>query len=407
MRTLAQWEQVLESLAPPEQIELGLERVGSVWARLDRGLPKQIVTVAGTNGKGSCVEVLGALATANGILVGQYSSPHLFAVNERIRVAGHPVSDAVLVHAFSAVESAREGVHLTYFEWLTLACFWIFQEQRVPLWLLEIGLGGRLDAVNVLDADVSVITSIGLDHQAFLGPTETDIAREKAGVMRAERPCFSAASQVRETLEVCATKVGAPLAWLDAFCDRDWLTVGDRRIDLSAAQLPRDSVGLAILAMDALERLPSPERIDEVVSKTRVVGRMTERTVHGVQYVFDVGHNPAACAFVMRTLMNQRGRYPAYVICGFFADKDVEAMAPVLGQASRVVLVGLEGPRGQTVDRLSERWCAATGQTPWATFATLGHAMAECPQQIETGSLVLVMGSFRLVADALKHDYFN
>ena len=167
MSTLADWERHLETLSPPSHIELGLERVAVVWSRLEQRLPRQVLTVAGTNGKGSTVETAGLIAQTQGLRYGQYTSPHIHHIHERIRVVGQPVSDAELVAAFGRVESARDSVFLTYFEFLTLAAFVIFQHHQLDLWILEIGLGGRLDAVNVIDPDVSVITSIGLDHQAY------------------------------------------------------------------------------------------------------------------------------------------------------------------------------------------------------------------------------------------------
>ncbi|NCW74134.1 MAG: hypothetical protein EBW06_06050 [Gammaproteobacteria bacterium] len=200
LRTLSDWECHLETLSPPSHIELGLERVGSVWSRLKRSGPSQVMTVAGTNGKGSTVEIAGVIADHAGLSYGQYTSPHIHRIHERIRINGQMLSDDQLVRAFETVEAAQSGVFLTYFEFLTLACFVLFDEAKLDLWILEIGLGGRLDAVNIIDPDVSVITSIGLDHQAYLGNSLEAIASEKAGVMRGGIQTFSAAFNVRETL---------------------------------------------------------------------------------------------------------------------------------------------------------------------------------------------------------------
>ena len=215
MNTLAAWERHLETLSPPSHIELGLERVAVVWSRLEQQQPRHVLTVAGTNGKGSTVETAGLIAQTQGLRYGQYTSPHLHHIHERIRVAGQPVSDDELVAAFGRVDSARDSVFLTYFEFLTLAALVIFQDHQLDLWILEIGLGGRLDAVNVIDPDVSVITSIGLDHQAYLGTSEEAIAREKAGVMRAGVTTFSAAINVRKTLDDEAVRQGGLMRWLD------------------------------------------------------------------------------------------------------------------------------------------------------------------------------------------------
>jgi len=165
---LPEWERHLETLSPPSHVELGLDRVGEVWSRIKGSAPPQVITVAGTNGKGSTVEVAGVIANHAGLSFGQYTSPHIHRIHERIRINGQMVSDNQLVRAFETVEAAQSGVFLTYFEFLTLACFDLFDEAQLDLWILEIGLGGRLDAVNIIDPDVSLITSIGLDHQAYL-----------------------------------------------------------------------------------------------------------------------------------------------------------------------------------------------------------------------------------------------
>ncbi len=408
MNTLADWEAHLEALTPPSEIRLGLDRVALVWARLDDGSPRRVVTVAGTNGKGSVVEVAGVLADAAGCAYGQYTSPHLHSVRERIRVQGDWVSEADLVAALNRVESARDEIPLTYFETLTLAAFVVFQQKAVSLWILEIGLGGRLDAVNVIDPDVSVITHIGWDHQDFLGNTLPAIAREKAGIMREGRPCFTAAMPVLEALTAAAEASGAALSTLESYCNSEGqLHTSQGWVSYRHVQLPPDSVGLAILAIDAIECLPS-EPLETLLETARVPGRMTERWIDGVRWVLDVGHNVDACRFVTETLKQADHATERWVICGLLADKDAQAIAPILTEyADRVVLVGLSGPRGRSADALSEEWERTTGQTPWRTFATLHTAIDALGAELADGAEVLVMGSFILVADALTHEHFN
>ena len=211
-RTLAEWLRWQESLSP-HSVELGLERVSAVLDRLDVRPPAgRVVTVAGTNGKGTTVTLLQDMLLAAGRRPGLYTSPHLVHYNERIRLGGQAVSDAELVHAFEQVEAARGGVPLTYFEFGTLAAFSCFAQGRCDTWILEIGLGGRLDAVNVLAADLALITTIALDHQDWLGETIEEIAAEKAGIMRSGRPAFYADQPVPAAIRNHAATIGALLA---------------------------------------------------------------------------------------------------------------------------------------------------------------------------------------------------
>jgi len=409
LRTLSDWERHLETLSPPSHIELGLERVGAVWSRLKRSGPLQVVTVAGTNGKGSTVEVAGIIADHAGLSYGQYTSPHIHRIHERIRINGQIVSDDQLIRAFETVESAQSGIFLTYFEFLTLACFVLFDEAQLDLWILEIGLGGRLDAVNIIDPDVSVITSIGLDHQAYLGDSIEAIASEKAGVMRKDVQTFSAASNVRETLNTEAARYSATLSWLDQAFDGCTLNlpIAGLQLDLSDGHLPNNSVALACLAMDALGHIKS-RSIEAGLNQAVVTGRMSRHVLGGRQFILDVGHNALACEFVTQSLHAVIPRPQRVVIFGALADKDVDAMLPILkAYADRIVLVGIDGARGRSIDGLNASWLSLFEQTCWRSFATLGDAMRELPSELNLDDQILVIGSFVLVADALRHDLFN
>ena len=201
---LDEWLADLERRTPPHQIELGLDRVGRVYDALfseDPWVNTRIITIGGTNGKGSTVAFCEAIARAHGLSTLAYTSPHISRFNERVRINGTDASDADWLHALNQVEAARADVHLTYFEQVTLAALVIANECAPDLLLLEVGLGGRLDAVNVVDADVSVITSIGLDHMDYLGPTRSHIGREKLGIARANRPLVLAETDWPADLE--------------------------------------------------------------------------------------------------------------------------------------------------------------------------------------------------------------
>ena len=215
---LSDWLDRLQSQHPVE-IDLGLERVAQVAGRLDLLRPEaKTFTVAGTNGKGSVVEVLSSLLAASGLTVGAYTSPHLLRFNERIRISGNEASDRDIVRAFEAIEDARRNVSLTYFEVATLAAMWLFREQGVDAQVLEVGLGGRLDAVNIVDADVAVVTSIGMDHTDWLGDDRGQIAIEKAGIARPARPCVVADLDPPDTLARRLAELGAQSSLLG----RDW-----------------------------------------------------------------------------------------------------------------------------------------------------------------------------------------
>ena len=409
MRTLPEWERHLETLSPPSHVELGLDRVGEVWSRIKGSAPSQVITVAGTNGKGSTVEVAGVIANHAGLSFGQYTSPHIHRIHERIRINGQMVSDNQLVRAFETVEAAQSGVFLTYFEFLTLACFDLFDEAQLDLWILEIGLGGRLDAVNIIDPDVSLITSIGLDHQAYLGDSLEAIASEKAGVMRHGIQTFSAASNVRHTLQIESQRYGAQLSWLDeAFDGRTVaLPVSGLMLDVTGVYLPKPSVALACLAMDALGHITSQLQ-EDVLNQAVMMGRMSRHQIGGRNYILDVGHNSLACEFVTRSLSPVIPRSRRVVIFGALGDKDIDSMLPILrAYTGRVALVGVEGSRGRKVDALETSWSLLFGQTCWRSFATLACAMRELPSELNLDDHVLIIGSFVLVADALKHDLFN
>jgi dihydrofolate synthase/folylpolyglutamate synthase len=320
---------------------------------------------------------------------------------------GQPVADEELVTAFGRVESARDSVFLTYFEFLTMAAFVIFQNHQLDLWILEIGLGGRLDAVNVIDPDVSVITSIGLDHQDYLGTTEEAIAREKAGVMRAGVTTFSAAINVRKTLDDEADYQDGSIRWLDEVLEGPTLVLSTQIIDLTRMQLPETSVALGCLAMEELGYHITRECLIRLET-VQMPGRMSQYQIGDQTWILDVGHNPLACEFVTQALADTVEAKHRVVIFGALSDKDVESMLPILqSYTSRIAFVGIGGDRGRSVDSLVNLWSILFGQTCWRSFATLSDALEGLSSELKLGDQVLIMGSFVLVADALKHDLFN
>lgn len=280
-RSLADWLSYLEQLHPTA-IDMGLERSREVARRLGLGRPaKRVVTVTGTNGKGSTCALLAELLREQGLSVGVYSSPHLLRYNERVRIDGVEAGDAQLCDAFSAVEAARGEISLTYFEMGTLAAFWLFERAGLDFAVLEVGLGGRLDAVNLIDADLALITSIGLDHAEWLGDTRESVAFEKAGILRAGKPALCGDLDPPQPLLEQVTALGAPLYLRGrdydlALADHGWhwrgLAADGQALalhDLPLLGLPMENAALALQAYALLELPWQAERLAEALRRTR------------------------------------------------------------------------------------------------------------------------------------------
>ncbi|MFO0027414.1 MAG: bifunctional folylpolyglutamate synthase/dihydrofolate synthase, partial [Pseudomonadota bacterium] len=335
--TLAEWL-VHWQAVHARPIDLGLERVADVATRMGMSRPAPVcITVGGTNGKGSTVAVLDAILRASGRLVGTYTSPHLLAYNERVRIDGECVEDAELVSAFRRVEAARGPTPLTYFEAGTLAAFAVLEAREVDVALLEVGMGGRLDAVNVVDADAAIVTTVDLDHQDFLGPDRNAIGREKAGIFRAGRPAIVGDRAPPPSLLSHASAIGALLqrAGVDfdaRAADRGWAW---RHCDGTTLELPppaldgefqRDNAAAAVAALHALRGLLAlaPAAIAQGVATARCPARL-QRVAVGPEVVVDVAHNPQAARELARWLAAQSAR-PTFAVFGALADKDIEAM---------------------------------------------------------------------------------
>ena len=402
--TLAQWLQRLESQHPTE-IELGLARVKSVGEKLDCLRPAPLVIlVGGTNGKGTTSALLAALLRAQGLKVGVYCSPHIHRYNERVVVDGAEVSDEQLCASFRAVEAVRGDTSLTYFEAGTLSALWCFAQQKVDACVLEIGLGGRLDAVNIVEPDVSVVTSVGLDHQAWLGNTLDEIAYEKVSIARPGQYLICGQPNPPARARATADKIGAhwlgrgedfsvePLA--DALSVRFSYQGEQVYWHLPQAQIPYHNVATAIQTLAAIGRLPAQAVVADVVKKLRVPGRLQtfvrEREGRTLRLTLDVAHNEQAAEYIGRALQQVDG-----IILGMLADKDAAAVARVLPQADQILLVGLDGPRGLNAETLAVK--AGFGQ-PVQQFNDVAAAMRRLPQEGHW----LVCGSFYTVEAAME-----
>ncbi|MFN7184265.1 MAG: bifunctional folylpolyglutamate synthase/dihydrofolate synthase, partial [Thermomonas haemolytica] len=306
-RTLADWLAFIER-QHPKSIAMGLKRVRAVAARMGLQRPAaRVVTVGGTNGKGSTVAFLEAIARAQGLRVAAYISPHLLRFNERIRIDGHEVEDAALVAGFGAVEAARGDVPLTYFEYATLCALWLFQRAGLDLAVLEVGLGGRLDAVNLVDADAAVITTVDLDHQDWLGHDTEAIGFEKAGIARPFKPLVLGDDDPPSSVLRHAYAIGAP-AWRianDFFAEPvdaahwRWREVGYEIVlplpmQAQGAPVQLRNAACAIAALRALDLPLDDAAIARGVATAAVAGRLQRFERDGVEVVVDVGHNPQA-----------------------------------------------------------------------------------------------------------------
>ncbi|GAB2495162.1 bifunctional tetrahydrofolate synthase/dihydrofolate synthase [Arenimonas alkanexedens] len=411
-RTLDQWLEYQQTVHPRD-IEMGLERVAEVARRLGLGSPgRKVAIIAGTNGKGSTVAFIEAMARAAGLRVGAFTSPHLLRYNERVRINGEDAGDDALIAAFESIEAARGEIPLTYFEFGTLAALMLFEAAGLDLAILEVGLGGRLDAVNIIDADVAVITTVDLDHQDYLGVDREAIGAEKAGILRAGKPCVLAekdppSSVLRRAYAIGAFAIrGHSDYLLDDLGDEGWrwrepgyeITLPHPTLEAPAQ---RGNAAAAIAALRALD-LPIPDAaLREGVRAARVPGRL-QRLPGAPERVLDVAHNPQSARQLGDWLAaNPR---PTVAVFSALADKDI---AGLVGPVAPHVLawhlgpITDAGPRGLAVDALAERLRAALPEAALRSHESLGAALQAAAVAIGPAGRVLVFGSFHTVAEAL------
>ncbi|MFC3813813.1 bifunctional tetrahydrofolate synthase/dihydrofolate synthase [Lysobacter sp. GCM10012299] len=421
-RTLADWLEYIERIHP-KTIDMGLERIGEVARRLRLKRPgKKVITVGGTNGKGSTVAFIEAIARAAGRKVGAYTSPHLLAYNERIRIDGNDASDADLVAAFEAIEAARGDVALTYFEYGTLAALWLFERAGLDLAILEVGLGGRLDATNLVDADVAIITTVDLDHQDYLGDEREAIGAEKVGIARMGKALVLGDDDPPSSVLGHAYRIGAS-TWrisndfffevLPAQVDADghalparwrWREVGYRQelpMPRLAAPVQLRNAAVAIAALRALGKAVPRQAIAEGVAHADVSGRLQRFDRAGVEVVVDVGHNPQAARALSAWLAENPVAGAVHAVYAALSDKDVAGVvAAIAPQVGHWHLAGLPGPRGGSVEALAER----LRDTPAAAatrHADVEAALREAHARATPGDRVIVFGSFHTAAAAL------
>lgn len=401
----------------PKAIALGLERVAAVWARLGpASLPFPLVTVGGTNGKGSCVAMAEAICRAAGYRTGVYSSPHLLRYNERVRIDGEDVSDELLCEAFERIDRARGEMALTYFEFGTLAALDIFVRSAPDIVILEVGLGGRLDAVNLWDADVSVVTSIGLDHMAWLGDSLDEIAYEKAGIFRPGRPAvigqrdaparLRAEAQLRGSLPM---QLGREIDWsLGDGGGWIWSAPSGERLALPEPAMrgpfQYDNASAAIAALRALQEcLPiSVNAIRAGLQRARLPGRF-QVFPGSLTWILDVAHNGEAAQALAANLRAFACRGRLRAVLAVLEDKSPESIVgPLLPFVGDWYLAQSRDPRAMPVEVLSKRLEGALPAPAAVLLSDLDAALDAAEAASEPGDALLVVGSFTTVGAALR-----
>lgn len=413
-KTLQEWLSWQEQLHP-NAIDLGLDRVTAVLGSLGLSQPAYpILTVGGTNGKGSSVAFAESMLRAAGFKVGAYTSPHLLRYNERVRIDGVEAGDAEFCDAFERIDAARGGTSLTYFEFGTLAAFEVFARRGVTAAVLEVGMGGRLDAVNAVDPAAALVASVGLDHQDWLGPDRESIGFEKAGIYRGGRPALCGDRDPPPSLLRHARDIGAELQVLGR--DFDWKADGASWIwrgpggdirDLPTPALPGriqyDNAATVIAALRATPELSVPEAAIRKGLMSATLSARFQRLPGRVERVFDVAHNPDAARVLADNLRAHPVAGRTFGVMGMFRDKAVEEVTAILAPClDRWYLGGLEGLRGQSASALATRLRTAAPGAVVSEFPSVRAAYTGAQAEARDGDRLVVFGSFQTVGAILK-----
>lgn len=406
--SLDDWLTYLEAIHH-RPIDLGLERVRQVAERLQLPSPgQQVILVAGTNGKGSVVRLLEQMALAHGWSTGTYTSPHLEQYAERVRLNGQELATSEHCRAFAAVEQARQTTSLTYFEFGTLAALWLIARAQPDLAVLEIGLGGRLDAVNIVTPTISVITRIGVDHEAFLGSDREQIGREKAGIIRPGCPVICGDPDPPASIRAVATEQGAELWQLGA--DFSWAQVGQfwryrqdvagaqTEVSLPVPQLMPDNVATALATWWRLQPAEPAEQVLRAAGQAQLRGRW-QLLADQPEIRLDVGHNPAAAQCLARQLAGYQGRRRILAVCGMLHDKDHRAtLEPLVELVSAWWLASTSGERGMAAVDLAQH-LTTTRQVH--CLPDVASALQAARAAAGADDLIICFGSFVTVSAAL------
>jgi dihydrofolate synthase/folylpolyglutamate synthase len=405
------WQETLH----PKPIDLGLERVEQVARRLALLQPDHgIITVAGTNGKGSSTAMLESILLAAGYRTGCYSSPHLLHYNERIRLDGENIDDESLCEAFEAVDQARGSISLSYFEFGTLAALYLFAQSSPDICILEVGLGGRLDAVNIVAADVALVTSIDIDHRAWLGDDRETIGREKAGIFRSQHPAVCSDTAPPASVIQAARKLNARwyapedgFTWTQAGNGWAWTSENVTHENLPLPALPgahqlQNAAGVLMVLETLAERFPvNRHAIIEGLRTVSLPGRC--QVLPGpVEVVLDVAHNPASAGTLVSFLESHSIPGCTRIVLGMLSDKDIAAFTGILAKvADGWYLATLEGARGLSARALAEVLGSQNPGSGARQFSCVKDAFEQARADSSSGDRVVVCGSFITVAEAL------
>ena len=413
-RTLAQWLEYLERLHP-QAIAMGLDRVARVAHALEIEPGFTLIAVGGTNGKGSCCAMLEAMLLHAGYRVGCYTSPHLLRYNERVRIDGAEAGDAALCAAFERIEAARGETLLTYFEFGTLAAMLAFISAKVEVAILEVGLGGRLDAVNAFDADCALVASVDLDHQEYLGYTREAIGREKAGIFRRGRPAICADAQPPASLAKYALEIGADFLLIDRdfgfVADpaqwRYWGPGGPRHGLPHPALRGAYQLGNAAACVTALDqlRVRVPIAAQDVRSgllQTELAGRF--QVLPGrPQVILDVAHNPHAARALAANLGSMPSAGRTIAVFAMLKDKDIAGVvSAVKGRITDWLIADADGARGASAAQLAVELARAGVTAPATQFAAVAAAWHAACEMAADNDKIIVFGSFLTVAAVMR-----
>ncbi len=389
LKTLNEWLNWQENLHTQE-IDLGLERIQKVYQKLfPDGVPFQVITVAGTNGKGSTIAFIDSIYQQSDFKVGAFTSPHLIKYNERFSVNGEMASDESICQAFDTIEALRGATSLTYFEFSTLAALVIFAHAKVAVAVLEVGLGGRLDSVNVVNPNVSVITNIAIDHTDYLGDTREAIGFEKAGIMRRDTPCICGDQNPPTSIQKQADNIDALLLFINEPYQGTITLRGEHQ---------KYNAALAIEAVNQLQSTLPADRnqLSTGLEKANILARFQVKMVNNKTIVLDVAHNEAAITVLAETLKVEK--VPTLAIFSALKDKNIELMINSIEFCiDEWLIVPLTVNRAISTQDLVEKFSLSSKITICKDMASALHQALNTQQQ-----RVVVFGSFHTVADAMK-----
>ena len=408
--SLDDWLFYLESVHPAN-IAMGLERVADVANNIGLlNIPSKIILIGGTNGKGTTARCLESLLLAQGYSVGTYASPHLIRYNERVRINGQELDDQYHVDAFNKLEQGRGSTPLTYFEYGTLGALAIFKRFEVDYVLLEVGLGGRFDATNIVTPYASVITTIDLDHKEYLGDTRELVAYDKAGIFRKDTPAIIGDLSIPHTMIDYGNEISANMTLSGTdfiFKEHDktfsW-QFEKHNLTLNKPAIPAQNAATALTVLSVLNLLPNVDVIKNCLANLVVEGRFEQLSTEPLVFT-DVAHNPESARYLANKLLSYKDKgFKVHALAAMLADKD---KAAVLKELTHLVddwfLASLGGPRGDSANNLKEALQSVSTHDKVQSFESVERALSVILPKQQDNVILIVFGSFFTVADAINY----